>query len=73
MLAIRSPLDDFVEEMQCKLDPEQSLNDIARFQKQVRIKQQAYFSQWFSIRDETKYLAFISGRYTLSEAGKCLL
>lgn len=62
--------DDFVEDMQSKLDPEQSLNDIPRIQKQAPIKPLSYFEERFSVRDEAMYRAYISGSYTLSEVGK---
>ena len=62
--------DEFVEDMQCKLDPEQSLKDIPRIQKQAPIKPLSYFEERFSVRDEAMYRAYISGSYTLSEVGK---
>jgi hypothetical protein len=62
--------DEFVEDMQCKLAPEQSLNDIPRIQKQAPIKPLSYFEEKFSVRDEAMYRAYMSGSYTLSEVGK---
>ncbi|MCK5881589.1 MAG: hypothetical protein KAG18_06905 [Sinobacterium sp.] len=34
---------EFVEDMQCRLDPDQSLEDIPKLQKQTAIKPLAYF------------------------------
>jgi hypothetical protein len=62
--------DDFVQDMQSKIDPEQSLNDIPTPQKQAPKKPLLYFEQCFSVRDEAMYQAYISGHYTLSEVGK---
>jgi hypothetical protein len=62
--------DDFVQDMQSKIDPEQSLNDIPTPQIQAPKKPLLYFEQCFSVRDEAMYQAYISGHYTLSEVGK---
>ena len=62
--------DKFLEDMQYKLSPEQSLNDIHRIQKQTPIKPLSYFEEQFSVRDDAMYHAYISGSYTLSEVGK---
>ena len=62
--------DDFVQDMQSKIDPEQSLNDIPKPQKQAPKKPLLYFEQCFSVRDKAMYQAYISGHYTLSEVGK---
>ena len=62
--------DEFVKDMQCKLDPEQSLNDIPRIQKQVPKKPLAYFKERFSDRNEAMYRSYICGSYTLSEVGR---
>ena len=61
---------DFVEDMQSKIDPEQSLNDIPTPQKQAPKKPLLYFEQRYSARDEAMYHAYISRHYTLSEVGK---
>jgi len=62
--------DEFVEDMQCKLDPEQSLKDIPRTQTQAPKKSLSYFAEKYSGRDEAMYRAYISGSYTLSEVGE---
>ena len=62
--------DDFVQDMQSKIDPEQSLNDIPTPQKQAPKKPLLYFEQCFCVRDEAMFQAYISGHYTLSEVGK---
>ncbi len=62
--------DEFVEDMQCKLDPEQSLNDVPRSQKQSPKKPLSYYENRFSCRNEAMYRAYISGSYTLAEVGK---
>ncbi len=60
----------FVDDMQCKLDPEQSLNDIPKKQKQSPPKLLSYFEKCYSIRDEAMAFAYLSGHYTLSEVGE---
>lgn len=62
--------DAFVEDMQCKLDPSQSLNDIPKIQKQSPKKPLSYYEKRFSCPDEAMYRAYISGSYTLSEVGQ---
>lgn len=62
--------DAFVEDMQCKLDPAQSLNDIPKIQKQTAKKPLSYFEKQFNCRDEAMYKAYKSGSYTLSEVGQ---
>ena len=62
--------DTFVEDMQCKLDPEQSLNDIPSIQKQAPIKPLSYYEKLFSSRNEAMFRAYIAGGYTLIEVGE---
>ena len=62
--------DEFVQDMQSKIDPEQSLNDIPTAQKRAPKKPLIYFEQRYSARNEAMYRAYISGHYTLSEVGK---
>ena len=61
--------DDFVLDMQCKLDPEQSLKDIPKKQKQAHIKPLDYFVNLGNTRNENMALAYLSGHYTLAQVG----
>jgi len=61
---------DFVDEMQCKLDPEQSLKDIPRLQKQAPIKPLHYYQQKYTSRNEAMARAYLAGHYTLKEVGR---
>ena len=56
--------------MQCKLDPEQSLKDVPKKQKQAPAKQLEYYKQHFSNRQESMAKAYLSGHYTLYEVGE---
>lgn len=62
--------DDFVNDMQCKLDPEQSLKDIPKKQKQAPVKPLAYFAECYKTRDESMAHAYRSGHYTLEQVGE---
>lgn len=62
--------DDFVNDMQCKLDPEQSLKDIPRKQKQPPAKPLAYFADRYKTRNESMTQAYWSGHYTLAKVGE---
>lgn len=59
----------FVDEMQCKLDPEQSLKDIPRLQKQSAKKSLSYFKKRYAERNISMAKAYLSGHYTLEEVG----
>ena len=61
--------DEFVEDMQSKLNPEQSLKDIPKKQKRAHAKPLNYYKQQFSNRQEAMAKAYLSGHYTLSEVG----
>ncbi len=61
--------DDFVLTMQCKLDPEQSLKDVPKKQKQAPIKPLDYFVNLENTRNENMALAYLSGHYTLEQVG----
>jgi putative transposase len=61
--------DHFVHEMQSKIDPEQSLNDIPKKQKQAPVKSLAYFSERYATRQESMARAYLTGHYTLAEVG----
>lgn len=61
--------DQFVNEMQRKIDPEQSLNDVPKKQKQAPVKSLAYFSERYATRQESMARAYLTGHYTLAEVG----
>ena len=61
--------DEFVEDMQCKLDPEQSLNDIPKPQKQAPVKPLEYYQRRYPARKEAMARAYLSGHYTLQSVG----
>lgn len=54
----------FVDEMQCKLDPEQSLKDIPKLQKQSAIKPLSYFQNKYSNRKEAMAIIFLRPLYS---------
>ena len=62
--------DEFIEDMQCKLDPEQSLKDIPSLQKQKAPKPLDYYRTRYSDRKAAMAKAYLSGHYTLSEVGE---
>ena len=62
--------DQFVDDMQCKLNPEQSLKDIPKKQKQAPVKPLTYFAKNYSSRDESMAQAYLSGHYTLEQVGE---
>lgn len=61
--------DQFVEDMQCKLSPKQSLVDVPRKQKQSPPKALSYYEKRYKQRDEAMAHAYLSGHYTLAEVG----
>ena len=61
--------DDFVEDMQCRLDPEQSLTDIPRLQKLSPPKSLVFYQKAYPSRDETMAQAYRGGHYTLQSVG----
>jgi REP element-mobilizing transposase RayT len=61
---------EFVEDMQCKLDPDQSLKDIPRLQKQGAMKSLCYYQDKYSLKNEAMARAYLAGHYTLKEVGK---
>ena len=61
--------DEFVEDMQCKLDPDQSLDDIPKLQKQTPIKPLEYYKQRYLTRNEAMVRAYRSSHYTLQSVG----
>jgi hypothetical protein len=62
--------DEFVEDMQCKMHPKQSLKDIPKKQKLVPKKALSEFEQRYTDRDTAMAVAYLSGHYTLSEVGE---
>lgn len=63
--------DQFVEDMQCKIDPKQSLADIPRKQKQSPKKPLSYYAKQYKHRTAAMAYAYLSGHYTLAEVGNC--
>ena len=61
--------DEFVEDMQCKIDPKQSLIDIPRKQKQSLAKPLKYYENNNSDPKKAMAKAYLSGHYTLTEVG----
>jgi len=61
--------DQFVEDMQSKIDPSQSLLDIPRKQKQSPPRPLSYYEKSYAVRDEAMVYAYSSGHYTLVEVG----
>ncbi|MBI3343674.1 MAG: transposase [Gammaproteobacteria bacterium] len=62
--------DEFVDDMQSKLNPEQSLKDIPKKQKQSPVKPLSYFAERYKERDESMAQAYFSGHYTLEQVGE---
>lgn len=62
--------DEFVDDMQSKLNPEQSLKDIPKKQKQSPVKPLSYFAERYKERDESMTQAYFSGHYTLEQVGE---
>lgn len=63
---------DFVDAMQCHLNPEQLLKDIPRKQRQAPVKPLTYFEGSYKNRDERMAQAYLSGHYTLAQVGEYL-
>jgi len=61
--------DEFVDDMQCKLRPEQSLKDIPKKHKQAPAKPLAYFAEKYKTRNTSMAQAYWSGHYTLEQVG----
>ncbi|MDH5232831.1 MAG: transposase [Gammaproteobacteria bacterium] len=61
--------DEFVEEMQEKIEPDQSLADIPKPQKQSPPKPIAYYEKQASTRNDAMAEAYHSGHYTLQAIG----
>jgi putative transposase len=61
--------DQFVEDMQCKIMPGQSLDDIPKPQKLSPVKPLFYYEQKYSERNLAMAKAYLSGHFTLSKVG----
>ncbi len=61
--------DDFVEDLQSRIAPEQSLKDIPKKHKLAAPKPLEFYRQQFSNRQEAMAKAYLSGHYTLREVG----
>ena len=62
--------DDFVNDMQCKINPERSLKHIPKKQKHAPVKPLTYFAKQYKTRDESMAQAYWSGHYTLAQVGE---
>ena len=61
--------EEFVDDMQGKIDPEQSLKDIPKPQKNCPVKPLSYYKKSYKTRNRAMAEAYRSGHYTLSEIG----
>ena len=62
--------DEFVSDMQEKINPEQSLDDIPKPQKRASAKALEWFDQVDTNRKRAMAKAYLSGHYTLKEVGQ---
>ncbi|MEO1879122.1 MAG: hypothetical protein ABGX40_04000 [Methylococcales bacterium] len=62
--------DQFVEAMPCKLDPEQSLQDIPKPQKQAPPKPLSYYQDNYLNRNQAMAEAYRREHYTLLQVGE---
>jgi len=53
--------DDFINAVQCKMDPEQSLKDIPKKQKRAPVKLLTYYSEHYDSCQEGMVRAYLSG------------
>ena len=61
--------DQFIEDMQRKIDPKQSLRDIPKTQKNSPVKALSFYKKKFKSRNRAMAEAYRSGHYTLAEVG----
>jgi hypothetical protein len=61
--------DKFVEKMQYKINPEQSLKDIPKPQKSSPVKSLTFYKEKYTIRNRAMAEAYRSGHYTLAQVG----
>jgi REP-associated tyrosine transposase len=62
--------DTFINDMQSKLDPNQSIKDIPKKQIQPSEKPLSYFAEHYPTRNESMAYAYLSGHYTLAQVGE---
>ena len=62
--------DEFVQDMLCKLDLEQSLEDVPKLQRRAPAKSLASYEQKFDDRNTAICQAYASGGYSLKEVGE---
>lgn len=62
--------DQFVEDMQCKMHPDQSLRDIPKLQKLAPPKPLAFYETTIKDRNMAMATAYLSGHYTLQVVGE---
>ena len=62
--------DQFVEKMQCRINPEQSLADTPKLQMQSPPKPLLYYQDAYDDRNQAMAVAYRSGRYTLEQVGQ---
>ena len=62
--------DEFVDDMLCKLNPDQSLKDVPKPQKLSPPKALERYQSEYSQRNEAMARAYLSGHYTLAEVGQ---
>lgn len=61
--------DEFIDDMQCKINPAQSLQGIPRKQKLAPPKSIAHYQQTYKDRDLAMAQAYLSGHHTLAAIG----
>lgn len=61
--------DQFIEDRQSKIDPEQSLRDVPKTQKNSPVKALSFYKEKFKSRNRAMAEAYRSGHYTLAEVG----
>ena len=62
--------DQFIEDMQCKLDPDQSLQDIPKSQTQSPPQPLNYYQDQYAERNRAMAEAYLSGHYSLRQVGE---
>ncbi|MCK9608773.1 MAG: LysR family transcriptional regulator [Methylomonas sp.] len=62
--------DAFIDEVQGKIDPEQSLKDIPRKQKQAPANSLSHYFERYDSRNEGMARAYLSGHFTLAQVGE---
>ena len=61
--------DQFVDEVQCKMKPDQSLDDIPKPHKQSPVKALDYYEEKYPLQKQAMAEAYRSGHYTLKKVG----